>query len=322
MTRVHVWGAAGYAAGEAVRLLHAHPRVEVGVLESRSHAGEALADHFPRLRSTPYRFADVGAIAAALRAGDVVLTAGAQGEAAAVVPQFLAAGARAIDLSADYRFDRRAAYGLSEWNRRAIANAPLVANPGCYPTASALALLPLTQVATVHAIAIDAKSGISGAGRTPHVGALYAEVSEDVRAYGLTGHRHQAEIERTLATAGIDAPVTFTPHVVPVVRGMLVDAYAFLAAAVDAERIREAYENAYRASPFVRLLRGQRPPSLPAVRGTNDAELHVAANGRMVRSICAIDNLGKGAAGQAVQNLNLMLGFPEETGLGTRTAVA
>ncbi|HKU80616.1 MAG TPA: N-acetyl-gamma-glutamyl-phosphate reductase [Candidatus Tumulicola sp.] len=322
MTRVHVWGASGYAAAEAVRLLHAHPYVEVGVLESRSHAGEAVTDHFPSLRCAPYRFAAAGAIADAVRPGDIVFAAGAPGEAFQIVPPLLAAGVRAIDLSSDYRFDRRAAYGLSEWHREAIAGAELVANPGCYPTAAALALLPLGSVAGLQAIAIDAKSGVSGAGRTPQLGTLFAEVSGDVRAYGLTGHRHQAEIERNLRAAGLDAPLTFTPHVVPIVRGMLVDAYAFFDAPVEPDEVAALYEAAYAASPFVRMLAGQRAPSVLAVRGTNDAELHVTARGRMVRAICAIDNLGKGAAGQAVQNLNLMLGFPEETGLGSRAAVA
>lgn len=322
MTRVHVWGASGYAAAEAVRLLHRHPYVEVGVLESRSHAGDLVADHFPRLRSLPYRFAGAGAIAATLQPGDVVLTAGSHGEAREIVPAFLSAGARAIDLSAGYRFDRRAAYGLSEWHRTAIAAADLVANPGCYPTAALLALLPLAGAEGVAAIAIDAKSGISGAGRTPQLGTLFAEVSGDVRAYGLAGHRHQPEIEQGLRGAGILAPATFTPHVVPIVRGMLVNAYVFFDAPVNAAEIAARYDRAYASSPFVRVLAGERAPSVLAVCGTNDAELHVTVNGRMVRAICAIDNLGKGAAGQAVQNLNIMLGFPQEAGLGARTLVA
>ena len=322
MTRVHVWGAAGYAAAEAIRWLHAHPFAELGALESRSHAGEAVGDHFPLLRATAYRFGGEGSVLRAARAGDVAIVAGRTGDAAAIVPSLLAAGVRAIDLSSDYRFDARAAYGLCEFFRDAIASAELVANPGCYPTAAALALLPLADVVRPAAIAIDAKSGISGAGRTPSVGALFAEVSGDVRAYGLDGHRHQAEIERTLRSASIDAPVTFTPHVVPIVRGMLVDAYAFCDAPVDADRVHAAYRRAYAGSPFVRLIEGERAPSVVAVSGTNDAEVHVDARGRIVRAICAIDNLGKGAAGQAVQNFNLMLGYPEETGFHARAVVA
>ncbi len=322
MTRVHVWGASGYAAAEAIRLLDAHPTFELGVLESRSHAGEFLADHFPLLRATSYRFECAGSVLGSVRPGDLVITAGGQGGAAEIVPPLLSAGVRVIDLSADYRFDQRAAYGLPEWRRSEIEEARLVANPGCYPTAAALALLPLASVAKPVAIVIDAKSGISGAGRNPSVGALFAEVSGDIRVYGLEGHRHLPEIERNLRFAGIDAPVTFTPHVVPLARGMLVDAYAFFTSPPDVEQTRDAYHEAYHDSPFVRLLSGDRAPSVAAVNGTNDAELHVGVRGSVVRVICAIDNLGKGAAGQAVQNLNIMLGYPEESGLHARAVVA
>ncbi|HTU81478.1 MAG TPA: N-acetyl-gamma-glutamyl-phosphate reductase [Candidatus Acidoferrales bacterium] len=322
MTRVHVWGAAGYAAAEAVRYVRAHPYLELGVLESRSHAGAGVGDHFPLLRTLDRKFDGPGAVLAWARPGDAVVTASGQGEAAEIVGPLLSGGVRVVDLSADYRFDAAAAYGLPEFFGEAIAGAPLVANPGCYPTAAALALLPLADVATPLAVAIDAKSGISGAGRNPSVGALFAEVAGDVRAYGLSGHRHQAEIERNLRSRGIAAPVAFTPHVVPLARGMLVDCYAVFAAPVDAAAVRAAYLRAYAGSPFVRVLDGDRTPSVSAVNGTNAAELRVDALGTLVRAICAIDNLGKGAAGQAVQNLNLMLGFPQETGLDGRAVVA
>jgi len=321
VTRVHVTGAAGYAAAEAIRLLHAHPFVEVGVLESRSHAGEEPADHFPLLRNTPYRFAPPGSVAAAVRSGDVVITAGGAQESRESVPVLLAQGARAIDLSAAFRADDGVAYGLCEWQRDAITRAPLVANPGCYPTATLLALLPLASVGTPRQIVVDAKSGITGAGRTPQAASLFAEVSGEIRAYGLTGHRHQAEMERYLRAGGIGANVTFTPHVVPVSRGMLADAYAIFDEPVDAGAVEAAFRRAYASSAFVRVLAGARVPSVAAVAGTNDAEIRVDVAGAVVRVICAIDNLGKGAAGQAVQNLNLMLGFPEESGLSDRVAV-
>ncbi|HZZ00087.1 MAG TPA: N-acetyl-gamma-glutamyl-phosphate reductase, partial [Candidatus Baltobacteraceae bacterium] len=226
------------------------------------------------------------------------------------------------DLSADYRFDNDAAYGLTEFNRELVTQARLVANPGCYPTAASLALLPLASIASPKAIAIDAKSGISGAGRNPSVGALFAEVAGDVRAYGLSGHRHQPEIERNLREGGIVSSVAFTPHVVPLARGMLVDAYAFYDRPLERARVYEAYRRSYAGSAFVRLLEGERAPSVAAVCGTNDAEIHIDVVGSMVRAICAIDNLGKGAAGQAIQNLNAMLGYPEESGFGTRAYVA
>ncbi|HTU71528.1 MAG TPA: N-acetyl-gamma-glutamyl-phosphate reductase [Candidatus Baltobacteraceae bacterium] len=322
MTRVHVWGASGYAAGEAIRLLDRHPFFDVGVLESRSHAGAALADHFPLLRTSAYVFSPAGSVASALQAGDVVIAAGGHGEAQTHVPAFLDAGARVVDLSADYRFDDRAAYGLCEWNREVIASAPLVANPGCYPTASLLGLLPLLQLATPLQLIVDAKSGITGAGRNPSVGSLYAEVAGDIRAYGIAGHRHQPEIERFLRVHGSAAPLLFTPHVVPLARGMLADSYAVFDRVLDEGAVRAAFAKAYVSSPFVRMLEGERIPSVAAVNGTNDAELRVDVVGNTVRVLCAIDNLGKGAAGQAVQNLNLMLGYPEETGLHARAIVA
>lgn len=322
MTRVHVWGASGYAAAEVVRLLASHPCVELGALESRSHAGESVGDHFPLLRSVDRRFNGPGMVANAAGRGDVVVTAGAHGEAPDIVLQLLGAGARVIDLSADYRFDPGAAYGLSEWQHDAIAAASLVANPGCYPTAASLALLPLAGIAQVTAVVIDAKSGISGAGRNPSVDALFAEVSGDIRPYGLTGHRHQPEIERNLRAHGIAAGIAFTPHVVPLARGMLVDAYAFTEDELDPRAVTAAYAEAYGASPFVRIVDGNRAPSVRAVNGTNDAELRIDVSANVVRVICAIDNLGKGAAGQAVQNLNIMLGIPEESGLHARAIVA
>jgi len=321
VTRVHVTGAAGYAAAEAIRLLHAHPFVEVGVLESRSHAGEELADHFPLLRTTPYRFAPPGSVGAAVRSGDVVIAAGGAEESRESLPALLAQGARAIDLSAAFRADDGVAYGLCEWQRDAIARAPLVANPGCYPTAALLALLPLASIGAPRQIVVDAKSGITGAGRTPQAGSLFAEVSGEIRAYGLRGHRHLPEMERYLRAGGIGAAVTFTPHVVPISRGMLADAYAIFDEPVDGGAVEAAFKDAYANSAFVRVLGGARAPSVAAVVGTNDAEIRVDVAGPVVRVICAIDNLGKGAAGQAVQNLNLMLGFPEESGLSDRAVV-
>jgi N-acetyl-gamma-glutamyl-phosphate reductase len=322
VTRVHVWGASGYAAAEAIRLLHAHPSLEVGLLESQSHTGELLADHFPLLRATPYRFGEAGSVIKTANARDAVITAGAEDDARAIVPALLARKVRVVDLSACYRFDASATYGLTEWRRDAIADAQLVANPGCYPTAALLALLPLASIGNPLHVVVDAKSGITGAGRTPRVGSLFAEVNGDVRAYGLNGHRHQPEIERYVRIGGLQTCVTFTPHVVPLARGMLVNAYALFDAPVDAAAVEAAYADAYRNAPFVRILADDRAPSVAAVVGTNDAELRIDADGTLVRAICAIDNLGKGAAGQAIQNLNVMLGYAEESGFDARAVVA
>jgi N-acetyl-gamma-glutamyl-phosphate reductase len=315
VTRVHVWGASGYGASEAIAYLLEHPHVELGALESASLAGENVGLHFPRLRKLGRAFEAPGAILSAIEPDDVVIMGGARGSAKEVAPKFLEAGARVIDLSDDFRFEPQAIYGLSERYKAQIVGARLVANPGCYPTATLLAVLPLSLVdGTIEQIIVDAKSGISGAGRKPSVRALYAEVDGDIHAYGLEGHRHQAEIEQELRAAGMDAPLVFTPHVVPLARGMLADAYVVMAAAPDERSVRAAFTRFYGGNPFVRVLDDGVSPSVAAVAYTNDAEIAVSVHGNVVRSICAIDNLGKGAAGQAIVNLNIMLGLPEETG--------
>lgn len=334
MKRVHVWGAAGYAAAEVVRILEKHPFVELGVIESASHAGEPLAKHFPLLRTSERIFDAPGLVLAALQHDDIVVMGGSHGAAIEQAPKFLATGARIIDLSADFRTTGNAVYGLPERYRDAIANAQLVANPGCYPTASLLAILPLLGKGyAIEQIVIDAKSGVTGAGRTPAVGSLFAEVYGDIRAYGLEGHRHEAEIAQEIkaavrdhssSRAGDATPFIFTPHVVPIARGMLADAYVLFRhseQSVDSDAIQALYKTFYANNPFVRVLPADRAPSVVAVEGTNDAEIHVSIKGNIVRAICAIDNLGKGAAGQAVQNLNIMCALPEETGLHERVVV-
>ena len=331
MTRVHVIGAAGYAAAEILRLVERHPALELGAIESRSHAGQTVGANVPLLRTLERTFDAPGATLAILEPGDIVVCAGASGEARTLVPPLLARAARVVDLSSDLREAANAAfpdsgvvavYGLTEQYRDAIAVARLVANPGCYPTATLLALLPLAEFAReIVQLVVDAKSGVTGAGRTPALASMFAEVAGDVRAYGLTGHRHEPEIRQELDAAGIGAPLLFTPHVVPLARGMLVDAYAVFRSAPDAARVHAAYARAYAGSPFVRVLPAERAPSLPAVVGTNDLELHVSLKGNVVRIIAADDNLGKGAAGQAVQNINVMLGLPEESGFHDRVVV-
>ena len=319
MSTVHVYGAAGYAALEAIRLIEAHPSLTLGVLESRSHAGQPVAAHAPLLRSLDRVFDDEGSVQRAVREDDIVVLAGGHGTAKTVAPALLSQGAKVVDLSADYRFDADAVYGFPALNRERIAPARLIANPGCYPTATLLATLPLRDFG-VERIIVDAKSGITGAGRNPNTASLFAEVQGDVRAYGLQGHRHEAEIEMQWRAGGIGAALHFTPHVVPIARGMLVDAYAILDTERDAAAVAAAYTRAYANDPFTRLLDPQRAPSLPGVIGTNDAEINVTVQGRVVRVLCAIDNLGRGASALALQNINIMLGYPEETGLA-RTAI-
>lgn len=319
--RVHVHGASGYAAAELIGLLAQHPRTQLGALESASHAGEPIAKHFAELRRIDRAFDEPGSVLGQLQAGDAVVLAGSHGVAKTIAPQLLERGARVIDLSGDFRLSPTpAVYGYAERYREQIAAARFVANPGCYPTATLLATLPLAPLRPKQII-VDAKSGITGAGRTPATASLFAEVEGDVRAYALNGHRHEPEILQEWRAAGIFANLVFTPHVVPLSRGMLVNAYATFAQAVDEETVRAAFLNAYGSNRFVRMLPDGMVPSMRAVRGTNDAELHVSVSGTVVRVLCAIDNLGRGAAWQAVVNLNIMHGYPAQEGIDARAAV-
>jgi N-acetyl-gamma-glutamyl-phosphate reductase len=324
MTRVHVAGAAGYAASEFIRFAVRHPELSLGALESASQAGQPVAASVPALRRLERAFDAPGTLDAMLAPGDAVILGGGADLARARAPELAARGARVIDLSDAFRLHANAGgavYGLPERYRDAVRGAQLIANPGCYPTATLLALLPLAPFARdIMQLVVDAKSGVTGAGRSPATASLYAEVEGDVRAYGLAGHRHQKEIEQELGAAGITAPLVFTPHVVPLARGMLADCYAIFSRPPDDDELHAAFARAYDGNPFVRVLPAERAPSVAGVARTNDAELHVSLAGNVVRIISAIDNLGKGAAGQAMQNLNLMLGYPEESSLDDRAA--
>ncbi|HZO92576.1 MAG TPA: N-acetyl-gamma-glutamyl-phosphate reductase [Candidatus Baltobacteraceae bacterium] len=325
MITAHVVGAGGYAAAELIRLIDRHPSVALGVLESRSQAGTAVADVFPWLPHVHVALDESGTALRRVRADDVVFLAGGHELAREQAPEFLGKGARVIDLSDAFRLTANAGdavYGFPERYRARIGDARLVANPGCYVTASLLALVPLEHLADrIAQIVIDAKSGITGAGRTPAVPSLFAEVDGDVRAYGLTGHRHGAEIVQEARAAGVAAPIVFSPHVVPLKRGILADVYLVPRAPLSRDEVLAAYRRFYAASPFVTVFGDVRPPHLPALEGTNDAHLSVAERDGVVHVLSALDNLGKGAAGQAIQNMNLMLGLPEEQGLDARTAV-
>ncbi len=326
MTRVHIIGAAGYGAGDAIHYLDQHPNVELITLESQSSAGTAVRDTFRTLPYVDRTFDGAGAALEACRAGDIVLLAGESEKARELAPKFLALGARVIDLSDAFRMaasNPQAVYGFSERYRDQIARAQLVANPGCYPTLSLLASMPLAPFAHHFSnIVIDAKSGISGAGRSPKLGSMYAEVDGDVRVYGITpAHRHGKEIEQELRALGIGVPFVFTPHVVPLTRGMLVDVYAVMREPIEESEIRAAFAKTYATNPFVEVLDSPRVPYLPAMAGTNNTQLAINVRGGVVHIIGGNDNLGKGAAGQAVQNLNIMCGYPEEAGLGARIPV-
>ena len=325
MITAHVVGASGYAAAELIRLIDRHPSVALGVLESRSSPGSAVADVFPWLPHVHVAFEESGTVLARLREDDVVFLAGGREQARQLVPAVLAKGARAIDLSDAFRLQQNAGeavFGFPERYRDRIAGARLVANPGCYVTASLLALVPLGPLAErIANVVIDAKSGITGAGRTPEVRSMFAEVYGDVRAYGLEGHRHGHEIVQEARAVGIDAPIVFSPHVVPLRRGILADVYLVPRAPIARAEVEALYLRFYANNPFVTVFTDKRVPHLPAVEKTNNAQLKVNARDGVIHILSALDNLGKGAAGQAVQNMNIMLGLPEERGLDARTAV-
>jgi N-acetyl-gamma-glutamyl-phosphate reductase len=325
MTRVHVVGATGYAAAELIRLLDAHPDVDIATIESSSSAGSRMCDLFPSLPSIELACSPTGTIAERVRPGDVVFLAGNDEVAREHAPGLLAVGARVIDLSDAYRLTERAegaVYGLPERYRDAIARSSFIANPGCYVTASLLALIPLGSLGErIATVIIDAKSGVTGAGRNPKVATLFGEVAEDVFAYGLDGHRHQPEIAQEARAAGIAAPIVFSPHVVPLRRGILADIYLVPRAPIARDEVEALYVRYYANNPFVTVFTDKRVPHLPAVEKTNNAQLKVAQRDGVIHILSALDNLGKGAAGQAVQNMNIMLGLPEERGLDARTAV-
>jgi N-acetyl-gamma-glutamyl-phosphate reductase len=326
MTTVHVVGATGYAAAELIRLLHVHPDVTIATLESSSSPGKRMCDLFPSLPAIELTCEPSGTVRSRVAPDDIVFLAGTHELAHAEAPGLLAAGARVIDLSDAFRLEGHtegAVYGLPERYRDQIARARFIANPGCYVTASLLALTPLGAFADrIAQVIIDAKSGVTGAGRNPKVETLFAEVANDVRAYGLAGHRHQPEIAQEARAVGISAPIIFSPHVVPLQRGILADIYLIPRAPLGRTEVLAAYTRTYAGNPFVKVFADQRAPFLPALEKTNNAQLAVAERDGVVHVLSAIDNLGKGAAGQAVQNMNIMLGLPEERGLDARTIVA
>lgn len=335
--RIAVLGASGYTGAELLRILSRHPGVEIKTLTADRKAGEAVAKVFPHLGQLD--LPDMIGIDQVKWDGvDVVFCAlphGTTQETALLIPRHL----KIIDLSADFRLrdvevyartygqphravelQREAVYGLTELARDAIKAARLVACPGCYPTAAQLPLAPLLAAGQISAeeIIIDAKSGVSGAGRALKETSLYSEVAEGVAAYGIANHRHAPEIEQGLATAaGKPVTVTFTPHLIPMNRGILASTYVRLANGAKAADLRATLQKAYRDEPFVALTPEGQAPATAHVRGSNHCLIGVFADRAPGRAILisAIDNLVKGAAGQAVQNMNVMTGQAETTGL-------
>jgi N-acetyl-gamma-glutamyl-phosphate reductase len=339
MLKVAIVGASGYTGIELLRLLHGHPEVAVTCVTSEQSAGKNVAEIFPTLRGR-YNLVleNLEPVRIAERA-DFIFTALPHKAAMEVVPTFLKLGKRVVDLSADYRLHdakeyaawyephlnpellKRAVYGLPELRREKIAEADLVANPGCYPTSIILGLAPLLKKKLINPATIiaDSKSGVSGAGRSAKVDNLYCEVNDGFKAYGVGGvHRHIPEIEQELSLlAGKQVAISFTPHLVPMDRGILSTIYAAPAAEVSVETLVELYDDFYRGEAFVRVLPKNTFPSTAFVRGSNFCDIGLTVDKRTGRIIVvsAIDNLVKGASGQAVQNMNIMNGFPENVGL-------
>lgn len=353
---VAVIGASGYTGAELLRLLSLHPRMRLAAVTSEKSAGLPVADVFPHLaRFVSLAFEPLAPDAVAKRA-DAVFLALPHTKSFTPAAVCLEAGKKVVDLSADFRlhdpaaYERwyqtphphpdlleRAVYGLPELHRREIQQATLVASPGCYPTAAILGLAPLVSRGLVApgSIIVDAKSGVSGAGRSPALASHFPEAHESIEAYKVGTHRHTAEIEQelTAVAAGAGAPgglaaragrgepvqVTFTPHLVPMNRGILSTAYCRLTEPGDREGLRSLYRDFYKGEPFVRIHDGERSANPRHVRGSNFCDLAVFPDGRtgVVVVTAAIDNLVKGAAGQAIQAMNLMLGLPEDLGLAS-----
>ncbi|PVV13336.1 MAG: N-acetyl-gamma-glutamyl-phosphate reductase [gamma proteobacterium symbiont of Ctena orbiculata] len=336
MIKVGIVGGTGYTGVELLRLLVAHPSCELVAITSRAESGRTVADLFPNLRGhTDLSFIEPDA--AQLRQCDLVFYATPNGVAMTQVPELLAGGVRVIDLAADFRIAdqavweqwygmqhacpqllSQAVYGLPELNRKALREARLVANPGCYPTAVALGFLPLIENGIVAAdfLVADTKSGVSGAGRSASVATLMGETGESFKAYAIPGHRHQPEIHQTLSRVS-EAPIglTFVPHLVPMIRGIEATLYARLTdRSVDLQSL---FEERYQQDCFVDIMPAGSHPETRSVKGANHCRIavHTPLDGDVVVVSSVIDNLVKGAAGQAVQNMNLMFDLAEDCGL-------
>jgi N-acetyl-gamma-glutamyl-phosphate reductase len=335
--RVGVLGASGFTGGELVRLLLGHPGVELAFLGGRGSAGRPLGEVQPHLAASPAGEFPIRPVEDASGL-DVAFLALPRGQGAAVAPGLLESGTRVIDLGGDFRlaaeayptwygFEHpapawldKAVYGLTELFREQVRGADLVANPGCFPTPSVLGLAPLLKVGVIEPrpILIDGKTGLSGAGRSGDDAMSHAATEESVRPYRFPSHQHTPELERALTEAsGLPVAVSFVPHLVPAVRGVLTTAYSRAGRGTGTDTLVDALAAAYEDEPFVRVLTPGAMADTKRVRGSNAVELQAAVDRRTGTAVVigAVDNLVKGAAGQAVQNLNLMIGADETTAL-------
>lgn len=338
MLKAAIVGATGYTGVELIRLLLRHPQIRISALSSRQYANENIAHIFPSLTDHIDTVCDELDLDAITQDADVVFTAVPHKTAMDVVPDLLKRGVRVVDLSADFRLKdvgvyeqwyqshscpeliSEAVYGLPELYREQIKDARLVANPGCYPTGILIALAPLlrTKLIDPASIILDCKSGATGAGRSAKTATLFCEVNEGFKAYSVLSHRHTPEIEQVLSEASsTEVRVNFTPHLLPVNRGILSTCYASVVADVTPTKIAQVFQNSYADEPFVRFSPQGQLPNTAYIQGSNFVDLGWVMDDRTGRIIVlsAIDNLVKGAAGQAVQNMNIMFGITEDAGL-------
>ncbi|BHH82733.1 N-acetyl-gamma-glutamyl-phosphate reductase [Desulforhopalus sp. 52FAK] len=341
MIKVGIIGASGYAGAELARIICNHPHAELTVATSRQYEGKPLSEVFPNLRGRVDIICENIPVAELATKADLFFAAVPHKTAMDLVPELLAAGKKVIDLSADFRlrdvatyedwyqphsssqFLEEAVYGLPELYRSEIGKSRLIANPGCYPTSIILGLAPLLKAGLIkpETIIADSKSGTSGAGRAAQTGTLFCEVHDGFKPYKVgRAHRHTPEIEQELsALYGSDIHITFTPHLLPISRGILSTVYASLANETTSDTVQKLYRDQYASEPFVRLLSEDTFPATQYVRGSNFCDISVKIDhttGRVI-VMSAIDNVVKGAAGQAVQNMNIMCQFPEDAGLLT-----
>jgi len=338
MIRAAVVGATGYAGAELVRILAGHPEVVITALTSRQYAGVDFDSIYPSMAGVMTQKCQAFDVDQVCKKADVVFTALPHKLPMEIIPAIVEKGCRVVDLSADFRFADPAlyesayqphmakqllsesVYGLCEVFAKQIASARIVGNPGCYPTSVLLPLIPLLKAGLIDPATIiaDSKSGVSGAGRSPGITSLFCEVAESFKPYKVAAHRHEPEMEEVLSmVAQKPVDITFVPHLVPMSRGMQTTIYANLVRGAGENDIRQCLEQYYQGRRFVRIAKDSRPPDTRNVRGTNYCDIGFAvdiANSRLVL-MSAIDNLVKGAAGQAVQNMNLMWDLAETTGL-------
>lgn len=333
--KIGIIGATGYTGSELIRILYAHPQAEIKLLTSESKAGQKISEIYPALYGVVDQVLQPMAEVKNHEL-DVVFLALPHGAAMNFVKDYSDADFRIIDLSGDFRLSNAevyeqwygmdhifpqgfetAVYGLPEINRERIRDAKLVANPGCYPTASILATYPLMKSKLINpdTIIIDAKSGTTGAGVKPKSATHFTNVHDNFKPYAIKTHRHTVEIQEKLSAPGLEATVQFTPHLLPIDRGIIATAYTHPEGEISEERVQQAYEAVYADEPFIRLR--QQPPSVKDVRSSNFCDIFATYDARTKRiiTVSAIDNLVKGASGQAVHNMNLMFGFAEDSGL-------